>query len=235
MSGVESMAAIVEEEGGDAGDEQDNAHVVVGAYWVPRAGLITHIEDQGSFPSQCFERLSNEDKNDVLMQIATYAIELISGGLKAVKAERDGNNRAHTLDAPPVLPTQLVKLCPSMFIRNVLEPYRPHIEKFWSEELVDKIEDDHRLLLRMYTEDVNARAVIDQQDMFTLFNDAWGFAPDLFVSLRSFCGGLASAFANTTSIESDFSILKFGDEPQSHMHDAPVTGGNLPGKAARPP
>ena len=55
--------------------------------------------------------------------------------------------------------------------------------------------------------------MIDQQDMFTLFNDAWSFVPDRFESLRSFCGGLASAFANTTSVESDFSIHEWEMNP----------------------
>jgi hypothetical protein len=38
--------------------------------------------------------------------------------------------------------------------------------------------------------------------------------------LRSFCGGLATVFANTTSVESDFSILKWelDDNRTALMH-----------------
>jgi hypothetical protein len=41
-----------------------------------------------------------------------------------------------------------------------------------------------------------------------------------FEHLRMFCGGLANAFANTTSIESDFNIMKWGknDFRQSMMN-----------------
>ncbi len=42
-----------------------------------------------------------------------------------------------------------------------------------------------------------------------MFNDAWDCAPGRFERMRSFCGGLATVLANTTSIESDFSILKW--------------------------
>eukprot|EP00173_Palmaria_palmata_P004412 Plantae.Rhodophyta-Palmaria_palmata.ctg5933.p1 GENE.Plantae.Rhodophyta-Palmaria_palmata.ctg5933~~Plantae.Rhodophyta-Palmaria_palmata.ctg5933.p1 ORF type:complete len:102 (-),score=25.89 Plantae.Rhodophyta-Palmaria_palmata.ctg5933:9-278(-) len=43
----------------------------------------------------------------------------------------------------------------------------------------------------------------------TLFNDAWDECGGRFAQLRLFAGGLAVAFANTASVESDFSILKF--------------------------
>jgi hypothetical protein len=43
-----------------------------------------------------------------------------------------------------------------------------------------------------------------------MFNDAWDalLAQPALNHLRLFCGGLASAFANRTCVESDFSILK---------------------------
>jgi hypothetical protein len=43
----------------------------------------------------------------------------------------------------------------------------------------------------------------------TTFNDAWDCASGRFEHLRSFCGGLATVLTNTTSVESDFSILKW--------------------------
>jgi len=41
------------------------------------------------------------------------------------------------------------------------------------------------------------------------FDDAWDYASGWFGHLQLFCGGLATVFANTTLIESDFSILKW--------------------------
>jgi len=207
MFSVESMADVVEEDGA-----QPDEHLVVGAYRVPRAALLNYVEDQGSFPMQCYERLDDDEKAGVLEQIASYAIELVKG-ISAVKAERDGSNRPCVSNAPPVLPGQLVKLRHGIFVRSVLDPYRAHAAKHWTEEMIDEIEEDHRALLKMYQDDVIIRDAIDKQDVHTLFNDAWDFAPDLFKALRSFCGGLASAFANTTSVESDFSILKWESNP----------------------
>jgi hypothetical protein len=83
------------------------------------------------------------------------------------------------------------------------------LKKFWSDEFIDQIEAEHRLLLKLYAEDESLRSAINIENVKTLFNDAWDIFNGRVDSLRSFCGGLATAFPNTTSVESDFSILKW--------------------------
>jgi hypothetical protein len=51
--------------------------------------------------------------------------------------------------------------------------------------------------------------MIDNHNNKTTFNDAWACTPCWFERICSFCGGLATMFTNTTSVESDFSILKW--------------------------
>jgi hypothetical protein len=54
------------------------------------------------------------------------------------------------------------------------------------------------------------KATIDKQDHQTSFNPGWDvLLASRFDSLRAFVGGLATVFANTTSVKSDFSILKW--------------------------
>jgi len=50
---------------------------------------------------------------------------------------------------------------------------------------------------------------IDRHSIETSFDDAWDCTLGQFGHLRSFCGGLATVFVNTTSVENDFSILKW--------------------------
>ena len=52
------------------------------------------------------------------------------------------------------------------------------------------------------------------------FNTGWDYLKGRFEHLRMLCGGLANAFTNTRSIESDFSILKWekDDFRQSMMN-----------------
>ncbi len=92
---------------------------------------------------------------------------------------------------------------------EVLEPYRDHISAFWSLNDVDQTEADHRNLLNLYASDQILRVAIDRLTIETSFDDAWDCALGRFGHLRSFCGGLATVFANMTSVESDFSILKW--------------------------
>jgi hypothetical protein len=61
----------------------------------------------------------------------------------------------------------------------------------------------------LYTSDIVLRGIIDKHDDMTMFNDTWDCAPDRFEHLRSFCGELATVLANITSVESDFSVLKW--------------------------
>ncbi|CAM6030944.1 unnamed protein product [Sphagnum balticum] len=137
-----------------------------------------------------------------------YAMMLIVS-LNGVKAERNNANEGLELDVPLVLPSVLVKLRHGAFVRKMLDLYREHLAKFWSPQNIDQIEADHYTLLKAYNIDNVLRAAIDNHGVVTTFNDAWGCAPGQYEHLCSFCGGLAIMFANTTLVESDFSILKW--------------------------
>ncbi len=54
----------------------------------------------------------------------------------------------------------------------MLDPYRDHLSKFWSEESIDQVEEGHRYLLKMYNEDAVLHAALDKHDVQTTFNDA---------------------------------------------------------------
>ncbi len=170
-------------------------------------GIKNHIRNQGSAAGKFFDALNATDQNTVIKEIASYAIMLVTG-LTGVKAERDENNQPLDHNTPPVMPQQFVIVRPAKFIQEVLNKYRDRLLKFWTFDECEEIEADHRDLVKMYCDDENMRNVIDKHDVNTLFNDAWDCVPR-FKRLRAFCGGLATIFPNTTSVESDFSILKW--------------------------
>lgn len=119
-----------------------------------------------------------------------------------------------------MFPAQLVKLRHGPFVQEVLEPYRNHIAEFWTSELIDQIVEDHRDLLKFSGSDQVLRTTIDQHDIKMIFDQAWDCVPGRFARIRAFCGGLATVFANTKSIESNFSTLKWklGEYRTSMMH-----------------
>jgi hypothetical protein len=144
----------------------------------------------------------------VITEIATYAMMLIVS-LNGVKAERDNANEGLHLDMPPVLLSVLVKLCHGAFVWKMLDSYHKHLAKFKSPQNIDQIEANHFALLKTYNTNNVLRAAIDNHGVVMTFNDPWGCAAGRYEHLCSFYGGLAIVFANTTSIEFDFTILKW--------------------------
>jgi hypothetical protein len=65
----------------------------------------------------------------VVLQISQFALFIVAG-CDRVKAERDGNNNSSELDAPPVVPHEFVKVALQHFISDVLNIYRPRLDRF---------------------------------------------------------------------------------------------------------
>jgi hypothetical protein len=85
---------------------------------------------------------------------------------------------------------------------------------------MDLIEWHQQELFNAYKREPNFKLLVDKQDHTTLFNMEWDDLKGRFEHLRIFCSGLANAYANTTSIESGFSILEWekDDFRQSMMN-----------------
>jgi hypothetical protein len=62
--------------------------------------------------------------------------------------------------------------------------------------------------LTAYAREPTVEAAFEKHDE-VVFNKAWHVVKGRFNDLRQFCGGLATAFPNTTSVESDFSVVKW--------------------------
>jgi hypothetical protein len=126
---------------------------------------------------------------------------------------------------PPVVPHELVKVAPRQFILDVLNIYKPRLDRFWSKEEIDEIEAEQHNLIRRYNNDQHIKQIIDSYKHTVSFNEVWDKIGVPFNQLRQFCSGLATAFPNTTSIESDFSILKWEkDDNHSSMTDPTLEG-----------
>ncbi|KAI9916261.1 hypothetical protein PsorP6_017091 [Peronosclerospora sorghi] len=181
-------------------------------YWIQTQSVREHI--QGSWARDLFNSLSAEDQSHMLHEVGQYTLQLICGW-SDVQAELDERNNAGSI-APPVLPAQFVKLRTGTFISDVLDKYRAHIGLYCSAENVEQVEADHRVndvgLVKAYNQEPSTKALIDENTLKTNFNDAWESIVNHFTFLRRFSGGLAVAFSNTTSVESDFSVLKWEND-----------------------
>ncbi len=163
----------------------------------------------GASRKDLFLLRTDEDQIGVLREITRYVLRLVKG-LSLVQGERDYRNNAAAQFALPVFRQHLYKMRTSYFIEHILGPRREMMIKAWGEELVDLIEQEHRALVEVVRGFAPLQRIVDSHSFQTMFNDAWDalLAQPALSHLRLFCGGLASAFANRTCIESDFSILK---------------------------
>jgi hypothetical protein len=71
------------------------------------------------------------------------------------------------------------------------------------------IEYQHTRLRIAYQTESTLQSALDSCDHSTSFTDGWKIVEGRFCVLRDFCGGIASTFANTATVESDFSILSW--------------------------
>ncbi len=77
--------------------------------------------------------------------INIFSLSIVADGLQ-IQVERDSNNNARELEAPRVMPVDLVKMRLGVFISEVVDQYRGHLAKHWSANLIDKAESEHREL-----------------------------------------------------------------------------------------
>ena len=144
-------------------------------------------------------------ENSLLMKTNTI-IEIVDG-IANIQAERNSDNLPSSDNLPPVLPHELVKLPTRQFTSIVVE-HLDQLKQFWGEEAVDTLERQHQYLLIEYQRDTTLQSALDNCDGHTSFETGWSIVDTKkFNVLRDFCGGMASIFPNTATVESDFSIL----------------------------
>jgi hypothetical protein len=130
------------------------------------------MHDQGSWVRDIFEGLDDPAKSKVVHEIGLFALTIILEE-SIVQAERDGNNNPLDTEALPVMPADVCKLPSRTFVKDVLERFRGHIKKHWSEENIGTIEDDHKELVRAAKNDGATKKILEGHDEKVFVNDAW--------------------------------------------------------------
>ncbi|RHY20099.1 hypothetical protein DYB32_010111 [Aphanomyces invadans] len=213
---------------GDFDDLPVNTYVQRNQSIVPIESLRNYVKDFGSRARVHWEKLDNIEQSQVFRTIGLFAIG-ITDGIRQVEAERDPMNKPSIELAPLIMPHYLVKMRPATSISEVLEPRKPQLEATsWIADQINTAETGHRDLTKAYNKEPATKAIIDKHDHLKSFNDAWDEVAGRgveYLQLRRVCAGLATIFPNSTSAESDFSILKWEmDEFRTSMLDLSLEG-----------
>ncbi|KAF4045728.1 hypothetical protein GN244_ATG01900 [Phytophthora infestans] len=112
---------------------------------------------------------------------------------------------------PPALPRKFVKLN-NQDLSALIVKHRDRMAPHWTDEEMDAVEQEHLALCDQYRSHEQFRRSIDKEAAFheivCTVEDAWNKVDGKFAALKRFAGGLATTFPGTSTVESDFSILK---------------------------
>jgi len=197
--------------------------LVFGRFSITHDSVIDFIYDQGLFIREVYDNLNDVEQEQIIHMVGDLILSIVDGVI-AIQAERDSENRP-TDEVPPVLPHELVKLRTGDFGINVLTQHLPQLRLMWTKERIAQIERDHRELRELYHRDHTLRSNLEECDHNMTFKAGWTIVEGKFTALRDFCGGIATVFANTVSVESDFSILRWEkDEYRLSLTDLSLEG-----------
>jgi len=124
-----------------------------------------------------------------------------------IVCERDSQNDAADF-MPPVLPHQLVKLQGQEFASAVRLQF-DWLSACCRPQYVELIELNFQDLCSAHEREPPFKQVLNQWDAKTTFEQGWSYALERFKHLKTFCGGLATAFQGTSTVKSDFSVVKW--------------------------
>jgi hypothetical protein len=201
----------------DANQQFDPAlHVSSGLYFVSLMQVREFLCGLARWVEGIINEADAAQQQQLLRDIGsvfTVACDRISN--ICVLRNRDNSPYIDELSLPPVLPKELVKTRPRDFLRMVCE-YSFRLEHFFSsDDHVDLIADEHKELIMQYrTNDILKLAI----DSFnggsgddSSFGGAWSAlgSDGSFHNLKAFCGGIATLFPGTCTVESDFSVLRW--------------------------
>ena len=162
-------------------------------------------------------------KDGLVDTIGATIINMIEG-VHGIVAERDSRNEQGQ-SLPPVMPHRLRHVRGREFsdiVRQQLERLRSR----WTANDIDQIELEFSRFLAVVRGEEMLRAALENCDNQTTFEQGWSLLGKRFPLLEKFCGGLASVFPGTSSVESDFSVVKWEkDDNRIALTDFSLEGG----------
>jgi hypothetical protein len=165
------------------------------------------MEDLGMFVKDCLSAMDSGHRETLLRLSASAILELVDG-IIAVVAERTEDNEAYINAALDVLPHQLVRILPRDFC-VYLQRHRECLDYTFNNEEIENIGRQHKALCDSYRRQRDVKSSIDSFDDSATYRDAWIGLHNMYPLLEKFVGGLATFFPGTSTVESNFSVVKY--------------------------
>ena len=84
------------------------------------------------------------------------------------------------------------------------------IDLIHDRNFVDSIQKYHRDMISTYKTENNFKKLVNNGNMLNNFNEKWfSIGKESFPYLKEFCGNMSTIFPNTSTVESDFSLINY--------------------------
>jgi len=132
-----------------------------GRWSIPRAKVIEFLNDQGIYIRHTLDSLSPLNGTRKTLRQLAYSRLLSSNRSFDIQAEQNSKNDPAE-DLPPVLPHELVKLRTAHFGKITVDRHFRQLRESWDEEMITKIEQQHRQLCLANEQEVALKSALDQ-------------------------------------------------------------------------
>ncbi len=184
-------------------------HVISGRYAIPLSSIHEFVNGLASWVDSILDEANEGQQSELFNDIASVYVTACDHISKLSAYRNENNNPLADLSSfPPVLPHELVKLSVAEFIRK-MRRYSYRLEQHYSSEHIDTIADEHKQLLHAYRTEQVLKQSIDALSSQLAFKDGWSLLGRRFPNLMEFCGVIATLIPGTSTVESDFSILRW--------------------------
>ena len=176
------------------------------------------LQGLGMYIQHTLDELDEDMTGKVVFEsIGKLGVGIVDGIIN-IQAERNSQNGADN-DLPHVLSHELIKMSTGNFGKIIVDVHLRQLWHSWGEECIAGIENEHRELVLAYCNEPALKSAIDVYARVDIksFEKAWEVVDGRL--------GIAAVFANTASVESDFSILGWErDEYRSSMTGLSLEG-----------
>jgi hypothetical protein len=194
-----------------------NAHMSSGMYSVSTLNIREYLCGLARWVEGIINENDAPQQQQLLRDIGSvFAVACDRINSICVLRNRDNSPYVDELSLPPVLPKDLVEPRPRDFLRMVCD-HSFRLEHFFTGvDVIDLIADEHKELIMQYRTNETFKLAIDCSASSSsgsgdsTFADAWNaLGSNGFRNLTAFCGGIATLFPGTCTVESDFSVLRW--------------------------
>jgi hypothetical protein len=172
-----------------------------------RSSIRDQFADLGRFALSRYTALADDDKERLESAVGKLFLNAREG-ITAIGAERAADNSISRDRLPTVLPRDLRYLTPRAFNSIVLKRAR-RLAHSGSQELCTDLEREFKEFKRGIHGDSALREALELQHSIVSFADVQCPLGERFSRLKQFSCGIATVFPATSTVESDFSVIKW--------------------------